>query len=115
MKTRDYLSSLELLRSFVVRVVPLDIYMRNLIIDNIETSNKRLWALRESMQIDEEGFASLFGIPIDEYHRYERDGSPVPVCFLQTIAREFSISLDWLLCKCPILPLPEPRRQQVEK
>ncbi len=112
MKTRDCLVSLELLRSFVTRVVPLDVYMRNLTIDHIETSNRRLWALRESMQMDEEVFASLLGVPIYEYHAYERDGSPVPVGFLQIVADELSVSLEWLLCKCPMLPIPEPKREQ---
>lgn len=110
MKTRDCLYSLELLRSFVRRVVPLDMYMHNLIIDHIETSNKRLWALRESMQMDEEVFASWFDISVDEYHAYEKDGSPVPVGFLQIVADELDVSLDWLLCKCPMLPMPEPKR-----
>jgi hypothetical protein len=112
MNTRDCLSSLELLRDFVARVVPLDVYMLNLIIDNIETSNKRLWALRESMRVDEKKFAALLGIPFDDYHVYERDGSPVPLDFLEAVADALSVSLEWLLCKHPILPMPEPRPKQ---
>ncbi len=112
MNTRDCLSSLEMLRDFVARVVPLEVYMRNLIIDHIETSNKRLWALRESMRADEEKFAALFDTPLDVYRIYERDGSPVPFDFLQTVASTLSISLEWLLCKHPILPMPEPKTKQ---
>lgn len=115
MNTRDCLLSLELLRDFVARVVPPDVYLRNLIVDHIETSNKRLWALRESMRIDEERFAALFGLPLDEYHRYEKEGNPVPVDFLQTVSSKLSISIEWLLCKCPILPIPEPKSVRDQK
>lgn len=109
MNTRDYLSSLELLRDFVSRVVPLEVYMCNLIVDHIETSNRRLWVLRENMRIEEEKFATLFAVTYDEYHSYEKFGSPVPVDFLQTVAGRLSVPIEWLLCKRPMLPLPEPK------
>ena len=109
MNTRDYLSSLELLREFVSSVVPLEVYMCNLIVDHIETSNRRLWVLRENMRMDEEKFAKLLNVTHDEYHIYEKSGSPVPVDFLQTVAARFSVPMEWLLCRSPMLPVPEPK------
>jgi len=109
MDTKNYLLSLELLRDFVAKVVPYDVYLKNLVIDKIETCNRRLWALRESMCIDESKFAALFGIPSEEYHGYERAGNAVPIEVLQTVADRLSISVEWLLCKCPMLPMPTPK------
>lgn len=115
MNTHDYLSSLELLRDFVSRVVPLEVYMCNLIVDHIETSNRRLWTLRENMRIDEAKFATLFDVTYDEYHSYERVGSPVPVDFLHAVAGRLSVPVEWLLCKCPMLPIPVPKMIQGDR
>lgn len=112
MNTKDCLSSLELLRDFVRKFVPLPVYMKNLIIDHIETPNRRLWALRESMRIDETNFARSFDIFFEEYHQYEKADSPVPKEFLQNVADEFSIPVEWLLCECPMLPIPKPKSQK---
>ncbi|KPL13572.1 hypothetical protein AMJ74_05030 [candidate division WOR_3 bacterium SM1_77] len=112
MTARDCLSSLELLRDFVTKFVPLPVYMKNLIIDHVETPNRRLWALRESMHIDEVSFARFLGITLDEYHQYEKADSTVPKEFLQSVADEFSIPVEWLLCECPMLPIPKPKRQK---
>lgn len=115
MNTYDYLSSLELLRDFVSKVVPLDVYMCNLIVDHIETSNRRLWALRENMRLDEAKFATLFDVTCDEYHSYEKVGSPVPVGFLHAVAARLSVPVEWLFCKCPMLPIPEPKLLQGDR
>jgi hypothetical protein len=115
MNPRDCLASLELLRDFVSKVVPLEVYMRNLIVDSIENSNRRLWALRENMRIDEMKFAALFGVPFDEYHTYEKIGNPVPSDFLCTVAEKLSIPIDWLLCKRPMLPIPATRSMQATR
>ena len=108
MKSVDCLSSLELLRDFVAKFVPLEVYMKNLLIDRIETSSRRLWALRESMHMDEADFARAFNITYEQYHLYEQAGSSVPEEFLQSVAARFSIPVEWLFCKCPILPIPKP-------
>jgi hypothetical protein len=107
MKIRDCLLSLDMMRDFVARVVPQDVYMKNLVIDHIETSNRRLWALRASIRMDEERFAALFNVTIDEYHQYERAENPIPPAFLKSVASRLSVPIDWLLCRCPMLPIPE--------
>ena len=107
MKIRDCLHSLDIMRDFVARVVPQDVYMKNLVIDCIETSNKRLWALRENMHVDEVRFAAYLSVSPDEYHEYERAENPIPAEFLQNVASRLSVSIDWLLCRCPMLPIPE--------
>jgi hypothetical protein len=112
MKSVDCLSSLELLRDFVAKFVPLDVYMKNLIIDRVETPNRRLWALRESMHIDEVSFARVLDMTFEEYHGYEQFDNPVPKEFLQDVAARFAVPLEWLLCECPILPIPEPKKQK---
>ena len=112
MNTKDCLSSLELLRDFVAKFVPLEVYMKNLVIDNIETPNRRLWALRESMHIDEENFALFFDMTFEEYHQYEKADSSVPKEFLQNVAERFSIPIEWLLCEYPMLPIPKPKSQE---
>lgn len=106
MKIRDCLLSLDMMRDFVARVVPLDVYMKNLVLDHIETSNKRLWALRMSTHIEEEKFAALLDVTIEEYHQYERAENPIPLAFLNIVADRLSVPIDWLLCRCPILPIP---------
>ena len=108
MNTKDRLSSLELLRDFVAKFVPLPVYMKNLIVSHIESPNRRLWVLRESLRINEEEFASLFSITREEYHQYEKVDRAVPREFLQDIADKFSIPIEWLLCECPMLPVPKP-------
>jgi hypothetical protein len=114
MNTRDCLASLELLRDFVAKFVPLEVYMKNLFIDRIETPNRRLWALRESMHIDEADFARAFNVTYEEYHLYEQTESSVPEEFLSDVAARFSIPLEWLLCECPILPIPKPKGRKQE-
>jgi hypothetical protein len=109
MNTRDCLNSLELMRDFVQKFVPLPVFMKNLIIEHIETPNRRLWVLRESMELDEVQFALSFDLTIDEYHEYERADSTVPIEFLQNVADKFSIPIEWLLCEHPILPVPKAR------
>jgi hypothetical protein len=108
MKSVDCLSSLELLRDFVAKFVPLEVYMKNLFIDRIETPNRRLWALRESMRMNEVDFAETFGIAYEEYHQFEQSGSAVPEEFLKVVAARFSIPIAWVQCECPILPIPKP-------
>jgi hypothetical protein len=110
MKTKDRLSSLELLRDFVTKFVPLPVYMKNLIIDHVESPSRRLWALRESLHINEEDFASFFDITRDEYHQYEKTERTVPREFLQNVAAKFSIPLEWLLCESPMVPVPKPKK-----
>ena len=109
MSIKNNLLSLEIMRAFVKKVVPVSIYMQNLVIANIETPNKRLWALRESMKMAEPTFAELFNTSLKKYHQYEKSGNSIPLDFLEKVANKFSISLDWLLCKSPMLPMPQGR------
>ncbi|MGB7055166.1 MAG: helix-turn-helix domain-containing protein, partial [bacterium] len=88
------------------------VYMKNLIINHIETPNRRLWALRESMHFDEVNFAQYLNMTFEEYHQYEKADSSVPKEFLQNVADEFSIPVEWLFCECPILPIPKPKKQK---
>jgi hypothetical protein len=110
MKASDCLSSLELLRDFVAKFVPLETYMKNLIVDHIETPSRRLWALRESLGIDEASFARSLNMTPDEYRVYERVNSPIPKTLLHDVAERFSIPIEWLLCECPMLPIPKPKK-----
>jgi len=107
MKPRDCLLSLDIMRDFVAMVVPQDVYMKNLVIDHIETSNRRLWALRASIHMDEDRFAAIFNVTVDEYHQYERAENPIPPTFLNIVASRLSVPIDWLLCRCPMLPIPK--------
>jgi transcriptional regulator with XRE-family HTH domain len=86
--------------------------MKNLLVDRVETPNRRLWALRESMHINEADFAKNFDMTFEAYHLYEQTDSSVPEEFLQDVAARFSIPVAWLLCKCPILPIPKPRKEK---
>jgi hypothetical protein len=109
MNTSDCLSALELLRDFVAKFVPLEVYMKNLIIDHIETSSRRLWVLRESMCLEEANFAAFFNMTVDEYHQYEKADCDVPNEFLQCVADKLSMPIEWLRCECPLLPIPKPK------
>ncbi len=111
MNTADCLASLELLRDFVAKFVPLDVYIKNLIIDHIETPNRRLWALREILKVSEADFARSLDMTYEEYHAYEHSDHPVPRDFLQYVAAEYSVPLEWLLCECSMLPMPTPKRR----
>ena len=112
MGMKENMLSLELLRDFVERVVCVETYMKNLIVDKVETANKRLWALRESLKIDEPAFAEKLNIELKEYHEYEKIGNDVPLEFLKKVAGEFSVPIDWLCCRSPMLPIPEPDKKQ---
>jgi hypothetical protein len=112
MNTRDCLSSLELLRDFVAKFVPLEVFMKNLVIDHIETPNRRLWILRESMYINEANFARSFDITFEEYHQYENADITVPKEFLRNVAERLSIPAEWLFCECPMLPIPKPKTKK---
>lgn len=112
MNTKDCLASLEMLRDFVAKFVPLDTYMKNLIIDHIETSSRRLWAFRESLGIDEVNFAHTLDISFEDYHLYEHVDSAVPRTFLESVSAKFSVPIEWLLCKCPMLPIPKPKKAE---
>ncbi len=103
---KQYLMSLEILREFVRKVVPPETYLKNLIIDGIDTPNKRLWILREFLKIDERAFAERLGIDYNQYHQLERIGNPVPVEVLDRVSETSNIPLDWLHCKMPIYPIP---------
>lgn len=109
MDSTDYLVSLEILRDFVARVVPGDVYLKNLVIDGIETCNRRLWALRESTRMDETAFASMLGVDAGEYLGYERDHAFVPSEFLDTVAGRLCVPVEWLRCERSFLPMPDPR------
>jgi hypothetical protein len=111
MSMKDNLFSLEILRQFVCQVVPLETFMRNLIIDRIESVNKRLWVLRESLRFDELTFSQKLDIDFETYHMYEKNGTSVPEDFLKTVSTVFSVPLDWLLCRKPMLPLPYRRKK----
>ncbi len=64
--------SLEILRDFVKKVVPPVIYLKNLIIDGIETPNKRLWTLREFLSLEEKIFAEKLNLDVVIYYQYEK-------------------------------------------
>jgi len=110
MKPVDCLTSLELLRDFVAKFVPVDMYIKNLLIDHIETPNRRLWALREFLKMNEKDFALSLNMTYKEYHAYERSDHPVPREFLQNVAARYSVPIEWLLCECSMLPMPEPKK-----
>ena len=112
MNARDCLSSLELLRDSVAKFVSPKVFMKNLVIDHIETPNRRLWVLRESMHIDKACFARSLDMNVEEYHQYEKADTSVPQEFLHDVADRFSIPVEWLLCECPMLPIPEPKSRK---
>jgi hypothetical protein len=114
MDAKNHLLSLELMRDFVAKVVPYDVYLKNLVIDQIETCNRRLWALRESMRMDESRFAGLFEVALEMYHDYEKNNSPVPSEFLEKVAEELAVSIEWLRCEQPLIPIPTPRRRDIK-
>lgn len=86
--------------------------MKNLVIDHVETPGKRLWALRESMRMDEEKFAALLDMTRDEYRQYEYIDKPVPSELLVRVASRLAVSIEWLNCECPMLPVPKPDRRK---
>jgi len=106
MDSKSSLATLDLLRDFVSKVLTVEGYMKNLIVDRVETPNKRLWALRESLKLDEASFARRLDMAPVEYHELERIGNLVPSGVLKKVSRVFAVPLDWLLCKQPMLPLP---------
>ncbi|MGB9721385.1 MAG: helix-turn-helix domain-containing protein [bacterium] len=105
MVEKKRLLTLELLRDFVKRAVPIEIYQKNLILEGIETANKRLWTLREFLKMDEMTFAKKLDIDYYQYHQYEKSGNPVPFEILEKVAKEFNVSINWLLCKVPLYPI----------
>lgn len=109
MNSTDNLASLEILRDFVARAVPCDVYLKNLVIDGIETCNRRLWALRESMRVDETAFAVLLSVDAGEYRGYEKDHAVVPPEFLDRVAGRLAVPVEWLRCERSFLPMPNPR------
>lgn len=110
MGIKENLASLEILRDFVERYVPMETYMLSMLIDGKEVSNFRLWALREMLGLDESAFARELNTSTQEYHGFERSGNQIPEAFLQKVAKKYSIPLDWLLCKQFMLPIPTPKR-----
>jgi len=86
--------------------------MKNLIIERIETPNRRLWVLRESMHLEEANFAAFFDLTVDEYHQYEKVDSPIPNEFFECVADKLSMPIEWLRCECPLLPIPTPKHQK---
>jgi len=105
MVEKNYLMALELMREFVKKVVPIEVYQKNLILEHIETPNKRLWTLREFLKMDEVTFAKKLGIDHHLYHQYEKIGNPVPLKILEDVAKIFNVPLDWLLCRKPLYPI----------
>ena len=110
MEVKYNLLSLEILRDFVRKNITVETYMKNLIIENIETPNERLWVLREFLKKNEEDFAKELNTDYNTYHKYEKKGYPVPCDFLKNVADKFAIRLDWLLCKSPMFPMPKAKR-----
>lgn len=99
---KDCRRALELLRDFAGKVVAPETYLKNLVFEGIETPNKRLWALRKFLQIDEKTFAKKLDLDYNQYHEYEKNGTPVPAQVLQKVSLVFNVSLDWLLCRIPM-------------
>ncbi len=104
----ENLLSLEILREFVSKAVTARTYQKNLVIDEIETPNIRLWALRERLHMREGDFAKKLHISLHEYHKYERIGFPIPQDFLRDVSCSCSVPLEWLLCECSMFPMPSP-------
>jgi len=105
MTARENLQALELLRDFVRKAVSPDVYLKNLVVNRIETVNKRLWTLREHLKMTEAGFAEKLGLDVKRYRSYERAGMGIPAYVLKRAASRFGVSLDWLLCKIPLYPV----------
>ncbi len=105
MVEKNRLLALELMREFVKKAVPIEVYQKNLILEDIETPNKRLWTLREFLKMDEITFAKKLGIENHLYHQYEKIGNTVPLKILEDVVKVFNVPLDWLLCRMPLYPI----------
>lgn len=99
--------ALELLRDFVEKIVPIKVFMKNLTLRGVDTSNKRLWVLRENLGYDEAEFARLVNIRLKRYRRFEKNGVVIPLTVLRGIEKRFSIPREWLRCTQPMLPIPK--------
>jgi hypothetical protein len=105
MTAADNLKSLELLRDFVRQVVPIETYMRNLVISGAENINKRLWTLRTAQHMGEMEFARKLGMSKEAYEILERYGTHVTEELLQDVSTTFSVSIAWLRCEKPMYPI----------
>ncbi|MEO0095241.1 MAG: helix-turn-helix transcriptional regulator [candidate division WOR-3 bacterium] len=105
MNFKNNLNALEILREFAIKVVPLEIYQKNLILERIETPNKRLWTLREFLKLDEKTFARKMEVDYNQYYQYEKMGNPVPFKLLKKVSKTFNVSIDWLTCRKPLYPI----------
>ncbi len=90
---------MEYLRKFIENIHTPEVYFKNLVIEEKENTNLRLWVLRCMLGLNEEEMAKKLKIPLKKYKKYEKSGEKVPEKVLQKISREFGISLKWLKCK----------------
>jgi hypothetical protein len=102
----ENLMALELLCDFVEKIVPIRVFLKNLTLTGVDTSNKRLWVLRENLGYNEAEFARLVNIRLKRYRRFEKNGVAIPLTVLRKIEKRTSIPLEWLRCMLPMLPIP---------
>lgn len=98
-KAEKALSELERLRSFYSEALEPEMAVRNLVISGEDSTNLRLWVLREKMGLSVTEFAEKTGVSRVEYADYEYRGKKVPEDFLEKTAKEFSVPLEWLKCR----------------
>jgi DNA-binding transcriptional regulator YiaG len=98
-KAENALSELERLRSFYSDALEPEMAARNMVISGEDSTNLRLWALREKMKLSVAEFAEKTGVSRAEYARYEYRGKKVPEDFLEKTAKKFSVPLEWLKCR----------------
>lgn len=104
------LATLEILREFAAGAVKTKTRQQNLMVNETETPNLRLWAIREKLAMDEKSFARQLGVKIAVYRKYERLGNFIPRSFLDRVAQVLAVPRAWLFCRQPFFPLPRPDR-----
>lgn len=65
--------------------------------DQIKQIAERLKGLRDVLELTPEEVANVCDLPVDQYLKMENGDSDISVSVLQSIAREYNISLDVLM------------------
>lgn len=102
---KQRLLTLEAMREFVGKVVPQEIYLRNLAIGGADSVNKRLWTLRLYLNIPVEFIASKLELQPDEYLQLEKNGTLVSSEVIEKLSSLFAIPIEWFLCRMPMYPI----------
>jgi len=58
---------------------------------------ERLCEIRKSHGMSQKKVAELLGVPQQQYSRYENGKYDIPVRYIITLCKFYSISSDWLL------------------